>query len=145
MKTVKFNKTEYKLVYTVFEGVAKLRVMIYKENHDIPSVSADVNGCENIVIKEDDEVTAQYNGFSSLVGVQIFSDYPVNDGTDKVICIDIVNTNIQSQIDALTSQVQTQETAIADLGETVNSVSETNDTQDSAISDLADAVSEVVG
>lgn len=143
MKTVKFNEVEYKLLYTVFEGAAKLRAMIYKENHDIPSVSADVNGCENIVIKEDGEVTAQYNGFSSLVGIQIFSDYPVNDGTDKVICIDIVNANIQSQIAALTAQVQTQETAIADLGDTVNSVSETNETQDNAINDLADAVNEL--
>lgn len=53
------------------------------------------------------------------------------------------NTYIQAQIDALTAQVQTQETAIADLGDTVNSVSETNETQDNAINDLADAVNEL--
>jgi hypothetical protein len=141
MKTIAFNETEYKLVYTVFEGASKLRIVILKEENDIPSVSTDVDGCDKITIKENDDIVAQYTGFSSLEGIQIFSDYPVYDRTDKVICIDTVNADVQAQIATLTSQVQSQEEAIAELGDTVNTVSETNDTQDQAIIDLSDAVS----
>lgn len=130
MKTIKFNNTEYNLVFTAIENSTKLRITILKENHTIPEIADAVKDITTISILEDDEVVAQYNQYTDLVTLQSFSDYPINgEETDSVILIEMVNGDLQEQINALTGKI--------------TSLEESQVTQDGAIEDLATAVDEL--
>ncbi|MBO6239808.1 MAG: hypothetical protein J6O61_03060 [Butyrivibrio sp.] len=133
---IKFHETIYNLIDMPNVLPSRFQATIEKGDNTFDSIIEDtVNPTEITVYNDDEEIVGVYTGFNKRIAITIMEN----------VSIELENTNLQSQIDALISQVQTQETAIADLGETVNAVSEVNDTQDSAISDLADAISEVVG
>lgn len=113
MKTIKFNEVEYNLVYYVFEENTKIRVTILKEDYTIPEVADEIKDTTTIEVKEDSEVIAQFNNFSTLVALQIFSNYPVDGGaTDTVISIELVNADLQAQIDDLNAAIAQQTQAI---------------------------------
>ena len=140
---IKFHETIYNLIDMPNVLPSRFQATIEKGDNTFDSVIADTVDVENITVY-DGEVKAIYTGYNRRIAICI---YP-----DDNISIELENTDIQSQIDSLTttlSAVQeaqaTTDSAIAELGETVNSVSETNDTQDEAINDLATAVDELSG
>jgi hypothetical protein len=69
-------------------------------------IISDTENAETITIYDnEDKVSAIYNGYSKRIAITIMGS----------IGIEFKNTDISLQIDALTAQVQTQETAIADF------------------------------
>ena len=130
---IQFKEKKYELVTQPYVYGLRLQCQI-PLTESVNEIISDTKNAETITIYDnEDKVSAIYNGYSKRIAITIMGS----------IGIEFENTDIQAQIDALTAQVQTQETAIADLGDTVNSVSETNETQDNAINDLADAVNEL--
>lgn len=131
---IKFKKNFYELIGEPYIYGARFMVTMSKGDYTYDEIIADTENSENIIVMNNDgEVVGVYTGFTTRTAITIMDN----------IQVEFENTDIQAQIAALTAQVQTQETAIADLGDTVNSVSETNETQDNAINDLADAVNEL--
>ena len=130
---IQFKEKKYELVTQPYVYGLRLQCQI-PLTESVNEIISDTKNAETITIYDnEDKVSAIYNGYSKRIAITIMGS----------IGIEFENTDIQAQIDALTAQVQTQETAIADLGDTVNAVSETNETQDNAINDLADAVNEL--
>lgn len=129
MKTVLFNTNEYQLVYYAFDNSTRLRITILKENYTIPDLADDLKNINSITIKEDDEVIAQYENFTNLMAINIYNDYPIdNERLDKVISIELENTNLAQQIQDLTNSVSQQQTSIDTLNEQVSELTPYTDT-----------------
>ena len=128
MKTIKFGVNEYNLVYDPVVSASLIRATIYKGDNDIIDVAEAANNQPVIQVLEDGVVVKVFNGFTQLVTIQLFDNYPVNgEITDSVYSIELQNVSIQSQLDSIVSNVATieegqivQDAAIADLGQAVS-------------------------
>ena len=161
MKLIKFNNIVYTLTCDEVSDSANLRVAIFKNENTIPEVAEVVSGVNTIYILEDEEIIAQYNGFTRLVSLSICDEYPLQYGNGSspfgaAIIIELQNTDIQSQLNNVNASVTNLETtvtenqattdaAISDLGEAVDGLVDSQATQDLAIEDLTEAVSELEG
>ena len=154
MKQIKFNNTLYSLATDVVNDAATLRATILKEENTIPAVANTVANVQDIYVIDNGVIVAQYVGFTNLVALDIFTDYPspLGPGVADVISITLQNANIQQQIDNIYNSVVsieetqvTTDTAIADLGDAVGELADSQATQDLAIEDLAEAVSNLEG
>lgn len=151
MKTIKFGSNSYQLACGVVRDSAMIRVTIYKEDYTLSDIAQTVSGIEAIEVYDEDTLIVTYAGFTLLSALNLYNDYPVNGGLFvPVISIELVNTNIQLQIDALNralesvvSEQRTMETEISDIGDAVNSLTDSQETQDHAIEDLAEAVNDL--
>lgn len=132
---IKFHDIVYNLIGEPNVMSTHFQAMIEKGDNTFDAIAEDTLTPDDIILYNDeDEVSGVYTGFTKRVALYVL------EGNNSV-SVEFENDYIQSRIDALTSQLNNQETAIADLGEMVSSESETNDVQDSAISELADAIS----
>ena len=132
---IKFHEELYSIQNTPNIASTHFQATFEKGEHTFDSIAEDTLNTEEIIIYNDDgTISGIYSGFTKRIALYVLA------GNDSV-SVEFENDYIQSQIDTLTSQVNNQETAIADLGEMVSTESKTNDVQDSAISELADAIS----
>ena len=102
--------------------------MIEKGDHSYNDIISDTANVENIVVYDDeDEVEGVYSGYSTRVAFTIMDN----------ISIEFENTDIIGQVNSLASSVTTQAAQIAEL-------EDTNETQDGAIEDLAEVVNSII-
>lgn len=106
MKTIKFNDTSYELVYDVIKESSRIRITIYKNDLSLADVASVVTDVNQIQVLEDDEVIAIFNGYTFPVALNIYNDYPFSaEAFGSVISIELENTDMQSQIDAINNQI----------------------------------------
>jgi hypothetical protein len=128
MKTIVFGKNEYDLV-SIDADSQKLCAVVQKENHTMDSIIKAVDGVESIVVYEDGEQIAVYNGYSKL-----FVAYYLKE--NDTVSVELSNTDIESQINNLSDSV-------TELNAVVDGLEDSQATQDLAIEDLAEAIDEL--
>lgn len=144
MRTIKFNDHSYELINNVVKESTRIRFVIPKGELTLAQVAPTVTGVNEILVLDGDEVVSVYTGYTSPVALNVFNDYPISiDAKEVVISVELENVNFQSQIDALSNQINTQGAEIADIEEAVDTLSESQETQDLAIEDLAEAVNDL--
>lgn len=125
---VKFHDVKYDLTSRPNIFSTRFQCMIEKGDHSYNDIISDTANVENIVVYDDeDEVEGVYSGYSTRVAFTIMDN----------ISIEFENTDIIGQVNSLASSVTTQAAQIAEL-------EDTNETQDGAIEDLAEVVNSII-
>lgn len=141
---IQFGEHIYNLVHDVVADAVNFRAEILKEDNNMADVAVAVSGVSQINVTDDEgSIIKVYSGYVNLITLSLYKNYPVGAETDTVISIELQNSNLQDQINALYSQVETQGAEIADIEEAVDDLAESQETQDLAIEDLAEAVSDL--
>lgn len=110
MKIIKFNDTSFSMPYSVVKEGATIRIEVLKEDYTLPQIMPLISDVEEIQVMEDGEVVAVYTGYTEVVCLQIFNDYPIGgENRGYVISMVLANADIQAQVDSLSQQVSSLE------------------------------------
>lgn len=163
MKYVILNNTEFEMVnYSVLPE--RISFTIAKNDKTVEEIAAAAENNDTIVIKEDGETIATFNGYTDLLSTVFTRNALVHvDGTRKdIVCVEILSKTMQTQINALSRRIDdvvydqtTLDNAIINIGEEINNIDttitehteefeESQGTQDAAIDDLANMIDEIV-
>lgn len=90
MKTIKFDNFVYDLVYDPVKQNPLVRITIVNTNLDIVDVATKVRNHDSIeVLDESGELFQSYEGYTDLVTIQRFDDYPIGEDTGSVFSIEL--------------------------------------------------------
>ena len=108
---IQFHEMKYELLDTPNVSTARFQATIDKGENTFDSVIADTVDIENITVYDEEEVKGIYTGYNKRIAISI---YP-----DDNISIELENSDIQSQIEALTTSVSNQQAQIDELNDSV--------------------------
>ena len=117
MQYIKFNEIPFTVLFSPNISASRFQVSIAKDDYTLDEILSEVSQSESITMLEDEEVTGIYNGYNNLIAVSVYPS-----GESYTVNIELENSDIQAQIDALT--------------QTVNNVQQVQEQQASAIEEL---------
>lgn len=130
MKVIKFNDAIFAMPYNVVVEGNSIRVEVLKEEHTLPEIMPLISGVEEIQVLDNNEVIAVYTGYTDVICLQIFSDYPIGlESTGYVISMVLSNADMQAQINNLSQQVSLVNEAQEQLGNRVDDLTPYIDTK----------------
>lgn len=114
MKSIKFRTREYMLVDEVNVSPTRLQCTIEKGNNTFDSIAESVFGVEEILVLENGETVAIYNGYTTRIAITLYAN--------NTISIELGNTNVLNQIDVLTNSVNNVWGTMDTLQDNVNTL-----------------------
>lgn len=118
---IQFHETKYELVGMPNVSTVRFQATIDKGENTFDSVIADTVDIENITVYDEEEVKGIYTGYNKRIAISIY--------TNDNISIELENSDIQSQIEALTSSVSNQQAQIDDLTDSVTELTPYTETK----------------
>lgn len=106
MKEIIFDNFKYELNDLPNVSASRFQASLIREGISIDDLLADIESVESIQVLEDDELIAQYSGYTKLVAISIHED---------MVSVELENIDIQSQIDALSATISSLEATIKSL------------------------------
>lgn len=131
---IKFHDTIYSLVSDPYVYGTRFHVTFEKGENSFDNIITDTLDAETITVYGlDDEVTGIYTGFTTRIALYVLS------GNEQV-SLELLNTDIESKINALTQSVSSLDAGVTELAEEVAVLNETQESQDAAIEELAESI-----
>lgn len=106
MREIIFDEYKHPLVDLPNISASRFQASLIREGISVDDLLADIESVESIQVLEDDELIAQYSGYTKLVAISIHED---------MISVELENIDIQSQIDALSATIASMEATIKSL------------------------------
>lgn len=120
---IKFHEMIYNVSGTVNVMPARLQATFEKGENTFDFIATDtLNTDEIIVYNDDEEVIGIYTEYTSRIALYVLDN-------NEQISVEIENTDLQSQIDALTNSVSIQQTKIDNLNNSVEELTPYTETK----------------
>lgn len=147
MRKVKFGTHLYDLVDHENVNPSYFQATVYKNTSSVDEIAEAAKTAPAIYIYNDDELVAQYEGYTTPVAFSLGYD----DNNDAIVSIEMNNTNIlgqiadiQASVNQHSEEIASIDAGVADLAEEVDTLNETQLSQDAAIEDLAEGIAEMM-
>jgi seryl-tRNA synthetase len=146
MRKVRFGTHLYDLVDHENVNPSYFQATVYKGTSSVDEIAEATKTAPAIYIYNDDELVAQYEGYTTPVAFSLGYD----DNNDAIVSIEMNNTNVLGQIANIQATVNQHSEEIASIDAGVSDLAEEQATQaeyigsiDAGIADLADEVAEL--
>ena len=147
MRKVKFGTVLLNLVDHENVNPSYFQATVFQNELSVEDIAIAAKTTNVIYIYNDDELVAQYEGYTTPVAFSLSYD----DNNDAIISIEMNNTNIlgqianiQASVDQHSEEIASIDAGVADLAEEVDTLNETQLSQDAAIEDLAEGIAEMM-